>query len=302
MKKISGFTIVEVIVVVAVLAVVVTMATPDLTRIFAKQSELNETIRLGKIYDSLHVYAQKNKKLPASSNWAASLVEFSELSEDQIENDTWGTARRYSVFTKDVSYLGGTYKVYYAVVTSAGLDRTNQAILPVNTTAFGQFDFTTNTSGNSIDDMAIKYTDQLYKLNLLETTLDRMEKLSLALEKYARVKQITGIDKVPDTSDSYIYFPKDARTGDNGDYLDSSISGISSAEGVETISGNANEAIGLARLLGLPDDYGTDALTDTTMWYVSNPGPDGSNICSNARTEAPFYPPVIMIDSTGNPC
>jgi type II secretory pathway pseudopilin PulG len=291
MKNTQGFTIAEVIIIVAVLAVVLTMATPDMAKIFAKQSEITESIRMKKIYTALDLYAKEHRKLPAAANWAGDLVEYSELSEDQIQYDNWGTERRYNVFTKTTPYLGGNYTVYYAVVASAGIDRNNDVILPTNTATFANFDFTTDTSGNGVDDMAIKYTDQSYKLELLEITLDRMEKLSLALAKYARVKQIEAISANPENADQFIFFPKDARgPADEGRY----------PVGIDTIS-RSNEAVALTEVLGLPDIYGQDALTNNTMWYISNPGPDGSNICANSRKDAPYYPPVITLGAS-NPC
>jgi prepilin-type N-terminal cleavage/methylation domain-containing protein len=291
----KGFTMVEVIVVVAVLAVVLTIATPDMSRLFAKQAEMTESIRLQDIYKSLDIYAKKNKSLPSAATWVQDLSEYSELSENQIEKDTWGTNRRYSMFKGTASYLGGTYDIYYAVVASDGLDRSNNGeILPVNASEFAQFDYRTSTTGNANDNMAVKYTDQSYKIELLEETLRRMEKLSLALSKYSRVMQIQGISSNPDDSDSFIYFPEDKRAGDPGN--------SKYYTNVGEIDGNQNEATALATLLGLPAYYGENALTDSTMWYISNPGPDGANICNGARSTAPFYPPVIMISDTGNPC
>jgi prepilin-type N-terminal cleavage/methylation domain-containing protein len=291
MKKLQGFTLVEVIVVVAVLAAVLTIATPDMARLFAKQSEITESLRMRKIYEALDTYAKAEKKTPPVSTWYIDLAEYSELSEDQIRYDTWGNARHYATFDGNKSYLGGTYKVYYASVLSEGLNSNlDGKTVPTNETAFKSFDYETDTFGKDTDNFAIKYTDQVYKVGLLEETLRRMEKLSLALEKYARVKQIEGVSANPDTSDSFIYFPNDKQSP--GNYF----------PGVDSIDGNQNEATGLATLLGLPSYYGENALSDKTMWYISNPGPDGSNICNNPRTSAPFYPPVIMIDDTSNPC
>lgn len=308
MKKIQGFTLVEVIVVVAVLAAVLTIATPDMGRLFAKQAEMTETLRLRKIYDALGVYAKQHKQLPNKSTWYKDLAQYTDLSEEQLKKDVWGTDRKYEVFDSSVSYLGGSYKVYYATVFTNGLDRQdNGETLPRNKSEFASFDFKTTTIGNKTDNFAVKYTDQAYKIELLDETLNRMEKLSLALEKYARVKQITAISDLPNSSDKYIFFPEDKRSGDSGDYFKSGLTKetggtVTLDESVGEIDGNANEATGLATKLGLPAYYGENALTDSTMWYISNPGPDGGHICNNERGEAPFYPPVIMIDDSGNPC
>tara|TARA_Y100001960_G_scaffold302080_1_gene352758 strand:+ start:8391 stop:9266 length:876 start_codon:yes stop_codon:yes gene_type:complete len=291
MKKLQGFTLVEVIVVVAVLAAVLTIATPDMARLFAKQSEITESLRMRKIYEALDTFAKANKQTPPSSTWYIDLAEYSELSEDQIRYDTWGNPRTYATFSSNKSYLGGSYRVHYASVLSNGLNNNADGkAVPTNETTFKSFNYETDTFGKDTDNFAIKYTDQVYKVSLLEETLRRMEKLSLALEKYARVKQIEGVTANPNDSDKYIYFPNDKQSP--GDYF----------SGVDDIDGNQNEATGLATLLGLPSYYGENALTDSTMWYISNPGPDGSNICNNPRGSAPFYPPVIMIDDSGNPC
>lgn len=324
MKKLQGFTLAEVIIVVAVLAVVLTMAMPDMTRLFSKQQEMMESLRLKDIHKALELYSKKYKKLPDDSGdtWASELVEYTELSVDQILKDMWGEPRTYSLFTDEVSYFNSNnkYKVYYGVVHSKGRNKNLDVSLPLGLNDFKTFDVTYNAAGKRADDLAIKYTDQAYKISLLEETLRRMEKLSTALAKYARVKQITGANKYPYVADRLIYFPEDGKAGDPGDYFKngtnlppiatgaSSVTiSISSDEGVDSLSGNANEARALASLLGLPSYYGENALTDETMWYISNPGPNGDNICSGRRSEAPFYPPIIMINENAsyqavNPC
>lgn len=310
MKRISGFTLVEVIVVVAVLAVVFTIATPDLNRLFTRQAEMTETIRLKEIYRALSIYSKKNKTLPNESTWYSDLLEFSELSEDQIKNDVWDQPRTYKKSSVPVDYLGGKYNVEYAFVHSSGPNRVKDITLPSGTgqsfkSDFGDLIFNKVESGGKnilVDDKGIKFTDQAYKLELLEITFDRMEQLSIALSKDSRVRQISGISYYATNSgdsDKKIYFPKDGR--DSNDPASSEY-----FHEVESISSlNANKATALAKILGLPTHYGEDALTDKTMWYISNPGPtagpDGTDICDNSKSEAPFYPPVIMLHDN-NPC
>ena len=312
MKKISGFTLVEVIVVVAVLAVVLTIATPDLNRLFAKQDEMTESLRLKKIYNALEVYSKQNKKLPDEGTWVNDLVQYSELSKNQIQKDVWGKNREYRRSSSTVNYLGGEYQVYYAVVHSMGYNgKMDGEITPTSQAEFMDFDPTKDSSGKRIDNQAIKYTDQADKIKLFEETLDRMEKLSIALAKYARVKQITGVQLAPERSDSFIYFPKDGRSSDGGEYFygtikktvnpDTTLS-LTASQSVGKISGNQNDARDLAELLGLPRYYGENALSGKPMWYISNPG-DGNDICSNEPGSAPYYPPVIKIDdNVTDPC
>jgi len=303
--KTSGFTLVEVIVVVAVLAAVVTMAIPDIATLFERQREMLETFRLKSIYKSLDAYAKAKKALPAKSTWVANLLEFSDLTESQIKTDVWGNDRTYSLFDKEHNYLGGKYKAYYAVVQSMGKNGVEDESAPTSLSGFSSFNIGSSRQDNAgIDDVAIKYTDQANKIKLLETTLNRMDKLSTTLAKYARVKRIQGITTDPLNSDSYIYFPKDGRAAS-----DPALSKYFT--GVDEITTGQNNAVELAKLLGLPEEYGQDALISDdevlngkfrNMWYISNPGADGSNICNGSRTVAPFYPPVIMIGSDGNPC
>ncbi|MCP4355837.1 MAG: prepilin-type N-terminal cleavage/methylation domain-containing protein [Proteobacteria bacterium] len=318
MKKQNGFTLVEVIVVVAVLAAVVTIAMPDMNRLFYRQQEMTEAMRLKLIKKSLESYAKINRRLPANTStaWYEDLTGFSELSELQIQKDVWGVDREYAVFVNNNQYLGADYNTYFAVVRSLGRDKVSNSSspMPTNYAGFATFNLGTSTAENGgINDLAIKVTDQANKMDLLETTLNRMERLSAALTRYSRVKQISGIADIPRLSDQYIYFPKDGRTGDSGKYYEGTIAGgsfegndvaVSTDEGIASITGGAvgggaNEAALLATFLGLPSEYGKDALTDQTMWYISNPGPDSS--CVGSRSEAPFYPPVILIDDS-NPC
>jgi len=311
MKKLSGFTLVEVIVVVAVLAVVLTIATPDLNRLFAKQDEMTESLRLKKIYAALEIYSKQKNTLPAEATWVDDLVQYSELSRSQIENDVWGNPRDYKLSKGTMEFLETDYEVNYAVVHSAGYDGSfNSKSTPANKNDFINFDPSKDSSGNRIDNQAIKYTDQSEKIELLEITLDRMEKLSIALAKYARVKQINGIKLTPSTSDKYIYFPKDG-SGNKGVYFDTDIdkedgSGkVDSKDAVEVLGGNANEATELAKILGLPEYYGENALTGNPLWYISNPSDNAGSICVGEEEEAPYNPPVIMIyeaDPDNGPC
>lgn len=300
MKKLAAFTLAEVIIVVAVLAIVLTMAMPDMTRLFVKQQEMMESLRLQEIHKALETYSRQEKTLPddVGDTWATELVKYSELSEKQILEDVWGKRRMYSMFTEEVSYMGDNqkYKVYYAFVLSGGKNQTVEAIIPTDADSFGREDYVVNTAGRRNDDLAVKYTDQIFKIELLEETLRRMEKLSLALAKYARVQQIKGIGIHKGQADDYIYFPYDGKSGENNDYFSS----------VDTIGGTGNEATELAKTLGLPAYYGENAISNKTMWYISNPGPDGDDICTGSKTDAPFYPPVIMVSenhsSAINPC
>lgn len=293
MKKIQGFTMAEVIIVVAVLAIVFTLAMPDMTKLFDRHNQMLEVNRLNEIYKSLDLYTKNNRRTPAVATWYDDLAQYTELSSDQIRYDVWNIERSYGTFSSVSSYLGTSYNVYYATVLSAGIDKNFSHSLPTNVSEFTNFNATNNIFSKSGEDYAIKYTDQSHKISLLETTLDRMEKLSLALERYARVKQIDSIADDPDQVDNLIYYPKDGRG--NSDPAASKY--FSTVDEIDT----TNNATSLAKTLGLPEEYGIDAVTGGNMWYISNPGNDGADICDDSRSTAPFYPPIIMVSAT-NPC
>lgn len=319
----KGFTLVEVIVVVAVLAAVITMATPDINRLFSKQEEITEISRLKELRRAMEAYSKdryqrlKDHKgivkdlsavpadLPDSDDWVKELSHYTDLTESQIETNVWGVKRYYKVEHEDRSYLGGKFRVFYGIISSVRKTRKSEADLGFQEArdmterdSYENFNWTNsfaenrdNIESTGIEMLAVKYTDLSNKIKLLETTLSRMDKLSLALAKYARVMQISGFKNEPDLSDSYIYFPNDgSNAGSNHLYY----------KDVKEIA-NPHEATSLAEMLGLPKEYGEDALTGSTMWYISNPGADASNIC-NGATKAPFYPPVVMIDNDGDPC
>jgi prepilin-type N-terminal cleavage/methylation domain-containing protein len=289
--KLSGFTLSEVIIVVAVLAIVLTIATPDMNLLFAKQAEMNEELRMKKLYKALDLFAKENKRLPNNGTWVEDLQPFTDLTLNEVRNDIWSKPRSYNKFEVSVGYMGGTYKVNYATIFSNGIDGiTNGVVLPSSKSTFANFEYKKDALGKKLDNFAVKYTDQGNKVKLVESTLSRIEKLSIALAKYARVKQINGISSDPENSDKKIYFPNDNSSGP-GTY----------GSGVETID-NRNDARSLAKLLGLPEYYGLNAVSDKPMWYISNPGPSSSSICSGRRSTAPYYPPVIMVDDSSNPC
>lgn len=307
-NKLSGFSLVEVIVVMAALAVIVSLSFGDIGRMFERQYEEQEKIDLQNIKKAMEVYAKKEGKLPTNTSlcdlqgvrdadssdmWTIQLAQYSEMSADRMCFDQWGNERHY--LTKEVkqSFRGGDYqyRVYFSSVSSEGSNEQQDLVDWANVTGLNGF---VEFDGDSTDDFVIKYTDNQRKLELYEETLRRIELLDQHLERYARAKRYYAVAADVKDFDNYIMFPKDANSTDAGNYLEDSVDGVESGSGVETIE-EEFKATKLAKVLGIPEYLGTNAITGKPLWYISNPGPDRTIPCSGSRSSAPFFPPAIIV-------
>lgn len=220
-KKSAGFSLPEVILIVAVLAIISGMAFPDMASFFARQRLEQERTELEQIKKAMEVYARQCGGLPTVANnpvncrepgsattatWFEALASVSNLSASEIEMDTWGVRRIYTQRANTgVTFLGSTGNMafHYATVRSIGPNRcddtnapTGQASCPPN------FAFNSNPTdagdGWTIeqygayttkgDDMIVKFTDNQIKAAAYEETLRRLERVIAALDRYAQAK------------------------------------------------------------------------------------------------------------------
>ena len=86
-KNAQGFTIVEAIIVTAVLAAVTVMAFPNFVEFFRMQEETMEETAMSEIKNALAAYADDNGQLPGAGTWAADLAPYSSLSQQAIAID-----------------------------------------------------------------------------------------------------------------------------------------------------------------------------------------------------------------------
>jgi prepilin-type N-terminal cleavage/methylation domain-containing protein len=306
-SKLSGFTLVEMIVVVACLAVIVTLSVGDINKMFNKQIAEQEKLDLQEIKKALELYAKNEgslpintalcdyeESLPSDSNiWSKELAKYSNMQADRICFDQWGRARIYLTKQIQQNFRSGdySYKVYFSSVLSEGLNKQKDTDDWINITGASGF----SNYEPAGDDLMVKYNDSDNKLKLYEETLERIDFVEQSLERYLRSKRAFAMSSDIPQYDNYIMYPKDGRTVDPGDYFDStSVTGLSDENGVATID-ESIKATALTKILGIPEYNGQNAITGESMWYISNPGPNRAKPCDNSRSSAPFYPPAIFV-------
>lgn len=310
LKKIQGFSLPEMLVVVACLAVVIGLSYGDVTRMFDKQVVENEKLDLQEIRKAMELYAENEGKLPINTTvcskqaglpsnstiWSIELAKYSNMSPDRICFDQMGNTRTYLSKKYAKTFLGGVYQydVHYASVQTNGIDKSKDTVDWVNLS--GSSGFTEYVASG--DDILVKYTDSEIKLTKYKETLRRIETLEKYLERYARTKRSSAQSLDIDKFDNYIMFPKDGRSTDPGDYLDTSVAGIDSNSEVQILDDEI-EAVSLTKVLGVPEYLGENAISGNTMWYISNPGADRTAPCDAAKSGPPYYPPAVIV-TTGD--
>ena len=311
LNKLKGFTVPEMIVVMASLAVVVGLSIGDVRDMLDKQTEETERLDLEEIKKAMEIYAEREGKLPTNTSkcdyenklapnsdiWSKELAKYSKLSADRICFDMMGNPRTYISKSYNKTYFSGTYKyeVYYASVSSDGIDRFKQ------TSDWTTFDGVNGFTGYQAqgDDLVVKFTDKDIKTKAYEKTLERISELEKYLERYARAKRSSARSLDVEKFDNYIMYPQDGRSTDNGKYLDTSVTGITADLAVETIDKEIS-AVALTKVLGAPEYLGENAITGGSMWYISNPGPDRSMPCTGSKSSPVYYPPAILVTTNDN--
>lgn len=301
-NKVNGFTIAEVIIVMAVLAIIISVSYKDISRLFTKQLNAKDNLTMLEIKKALELYALNENHLPKieddcigssdQDNWHYQLSKYSNLSPKEICINPAGFPRHYQRKTGEVSYWNGAYKykVDYATVLSTGSNKNANPIFWSKIK--GEGDSFYNFDKNMSDDfIVVKYTDAANKLKLYKETLRRIEVLEEYLERYARSKRAAALSADVENLDKYILYPKSNSLLDKSKYyLDSDF---------VSVDDSSTKATDLTKVLGLPEYYGRDAVTGDPMLYVSNPGPKRTNPCSGAKKEPPYYPPKILPISEG---
>jgi len=100
-----GFTLMEVLVVLAILVMLVGMAVPKILERYKQANVNNAKIQVGSFYKALDLYYNDVKNYPTTEQGLAALVERpSDLEEsvpwtksmDEVPNDPWGRPYKYS--------------------------------------------------------------------------------------------------------------------------------------------------------------------------------------------------------------
>lgn len=348
---IQGFTLAEVIIVVTVLALLAGMTTPAIITFMQQRDLEQEELTLNEISKAVQAYLNDEGTLPASAvgdpnqpaNWSQLLSTHSNMTPGQMAFDPWGRPRVFISGAVTQNLLNSRVLIWYATVHTSGPDRAANgggitapiaaSGIPVNTgtnpddfaavTDSGWWNVLgTGSTPNTIlfsrltalgDDKVMKFTDFNDKLNRYNLTLERLNKISVALETYAKSsygERVLACSGVPTpasctnpTPEQQVYYPRSSNGGSAALYASTrgetdlaaytGGSGISNSSGAPAVTYARFESmVNLMRILGLPDSFCCSALETFTFggqvqevpfFYSSNPRPRASATTCGAR-------------------
>jgi prepilin-type N-terminal cleavage/methylation domain-containing protein len=284
-----GFSMVEMILVVAVLGLFLTLSFGTITQFLDRQNEVNEQAELIAIRNALTAYARDTGQIPAAEDtspatpWYEVLSGYSDLAPEQIRYDAWNQERVYKSMVLDEDYRDTTMPVVYATVFSMGSNRevdTAGSVVPSD--AFGVVIDDSSTwwsqraSGNKeafgafeIDDadLGIKYTDLAHKVSLYDEAERRLQEITGALSNYAEgklnealVQNTTdlgaGNPETYDIENTIFFPPSSVRSGDPADsatYMDLVVNETTSYVGgtVDNSDSDSTRKTGMQSLMRL---------------------------------------------------
>jgi hypothetical protein len=229
----KGFSFAETIILLAVLAILATLTTPDLLRFLRFYEARGEEVVLQKIKDALHAYAEDWGALPAEPLWFQDIAPYTDIGINQIQFDTWFRPRQYRVFTYNYGigeeFRGQEIAADYALVMSYGEDGEVDADT-VLTDQFGlitdlepltpvddlgvwppldldAIDVYSNLSPAG-DDQIVVFTTLPQMANNLKVTKERLAVLRATVEKFAQLRE--SADPTPT---NVLYRPPSVRPG-----------------------------------------------------------------------------------------
>ena len=215
----KGFTMVEMIITVAVLAILVGVTTPSIYEFIRMRDKQNEEIAQMQVRRALEAYIADVGEAPddtaTSPFWYEALASYTSLSSDEIANDVWGNPRTYIMY-RDANrgIYGVSVTVSYVTLHSMGADGRadnqedqNGVTVTVNgialATAAGSSVFNGSTAADwwknqadpatafaqvrgANDDVMMRYTNYDDVRIRYQTTSERLRTIGDALETYSR--------------------------------------------------------------------------------------------------------------------
>ncbi|MBI1364309.1 MAG: prepilin-type N-terminal cleavage/methylation domain-containing protein [Proteobacteria bacterium] len=290
----KGFTLPEVILMVAVMAILTTMAFPDIVSFFRRQKIEEEKQVQNEIRKAMEAYDNENLELPPQASWSQDLSHFTNLADTGIAKDVWGHPRVYTVYSEDKVYREGVVTFYYASVASNGENNVFESGTWNDVGAYGQY-------AAQVDDIVTKFTDQETKQKRYDETVTRMERIIAALDRYAQAQYNNAVlNNEPNYDTKVFYPPSSADVPPANGYGNAVAADTSAIVGGAVQGGDIDSMKGLMRLLGLPEDHCCNALAPASapeaFYYAANPQRvNAAGGCVGGSTMPPFVPPKISL-------
>jgi len=304
----AGFNLVELLLAIGIIAIITTIATPNILSFFDLQKEQEETAMLDEMQKGLKAYAQENSELPAVATVFNDLQSYTGYFPNQLSTSAWGTPRVYALLRLRQQYRDASFDVDYGVILSLGengcLNTGGAEECDADDIATRMTELIDNSSGTTIlfdnlvaggDDYLVKYTDFKDKSKNYEITSKRLERIAEALVIYAKTQRFQGIQDGEADAQEKIYFPPSDDAWPGADTVDV-------LYGVNVIA-DANAATALVDTLEPSISNGDDAeerLSDMIA-LMKILGLPNSNCCNAMRkvdhdltagtpnVEEPFY-------------
>lgn len=329
----KGFTLFEMILTVAIMAILVATTTPSIYEFIRQRDKQNEEVAQMQVRKALEAYIA-DKGVPPSDNdttnpWYEQLAGYTSLSANEIANDVWNRPRMYlSYLDTSRNVYGTTVSVTYVTLHSMGENGDAERTENVNGTtstvpgiAVTSDAFSGSTAAGwwknqtdraeafaqvraAGDDQMMRYTNYEDVLRRYNATRERMDKLSEALETYARSQYANHVAACSSSTTTTatcnsdgtprlaIYYPRSTArqvTTDNARYVRDGaiVTNVVVNNAATTEADRREDMEDLMTLLGLPLEYCCSALSNASddkpapFFYFSNPRPRGSTACGN---------------------
>ena len=244
----AGFTLVETLILVAVLAIVVGMAVEPFNEFIDNHRTRLEQADMLEVQTALERLYEEYNRLPSEDpddndfcgrnevEWYDCLAQFSFLSGENIQMDTWGRERRYIMYSTQMEYMGELLPVFYATVHSRGVDLQAEAVAGTATEDGGgsrdifsdeaAADWWKNQLTDAAritafeelqpggDDLQLRYSTTLKTLEKYNNTQERLEQIGIALAAYSEGKRQRQVVIGNPDADRLVYYPPSQETAD----------------------------------------------------------------------------------------
>ena len=227
-----------------------------------------------------------------------------------------------------MTYRDGNFDVYYVTVRSNGPNTTDDTAAAYPSYPSGRWSTVTQLGSYEAqrDDLMVKFNDTKLKTELFEETLRRMDRIVEALDRYAQARYNEALltdDQGDGKVGNKLFYPPEIAdyqypTGRTAAGFDESQEGSwygmlvredvqnrtdPSSNSLDSSDSDPDSRLAamtaLMRILGLPEDFSKDALTNEPFYYYSNPCPEGA---ATRRVSPPYMPPKVTIDPLDAGC